>query len=434
MITDTIAAMASAPAWFALLFAVGVANSAHGADAVYEHANDLFGRAVAVDGDWAAVGAIGDNTAAFDAGAIYMYQRTGDTWTLHSRLVPDDSDGDTWLGNALALDGDTLLAGATVFGTNARTGGRGSARVYVRDGEGWREQAVLRLAEDVVEDGFGSAVALAGDDAAVVRDHAIVDGAHVSAAVHMYRRDGAQWLPSTEIALADTGFPRVALAGDTLAVTTGTTDSVALYRRDGDGWTPAGALATDDPSSLDFGEYIAGHGDTLAVSDGARVLLYAGSDATWTLQSTANLLGAGTNLQRDAPLTVHEDRLAVATEDPEARTATVHLFVRDDDAWTADGKVVSDLGATPEQWPDYFGGALAIAGDGLLVGARSAGTPDDEQSGEVHVYRRRGASEWEQTQLLVPAEPPATGCDCRSAPTAPLSLLLLALLRRRRNR
>ena len=318
--------MSRVPLRLALVLAVGVAGSSGlaRADEDYEHANDLFGRAVAIDGDWAAVGAIGDNTAAFDAGAIYMYERTGAGWALHSRLVPADSDGGTWLGNALALAGDTLIAGSTVSGTNARRGGRGAAHIYVRAGDGWREQAQLRLDAAVVEDGFGAAVALAGDDAAIVSDHAIVDGAYQSPRVHLYHRDGDEWRASSVIEVEPTGDPVIALSGEMLAVGTGRTSAgVRLYRRDGDGWSAAGTIdgAAGGALSLSFGEHLAVDGDTLAVSDDLRVALFARDGDAWTLQGAVEIADDGaSHVQRGAPLALRDDRLAVAVQSP-ARAA-----------------------------------------------------------------------------------------------------------------
>ncbi len=433
--------MARMLARLAFVLVAGVATSVHAAHDAggYEHANDQFGSAVAVDGDWAAVGAVGDNTTAFNAGAIYMYQRTDGAWALHSRLVPEDSDGGTWLGNTIALDGDTLLAGATVRGTNARSGGRSSARIYVRTGDGWRAQALLQE-PGVSESGFGIAVALAGADAAVVSDYAIVDGLYRGPEVHVYRREGDAW-GEAAVMQFEAGRPQVAFAGGMLAVATGYFDArVMLYRRDGDTWTLAGEIdaAAAGAAQPDFAEHIAAHGDTLAISDDRRVALFGRDGDTWTLRDAIEIDGAGDDVYAHgyAPLTLTADRLALGLFSEQARTEQVHLFARTDAGWVNDGVLVaSDARNNDQDWFMAYGTAIAFAGDGVLVGAMRAGSPDDERSGAVYVYQRRDAATWDETQVLGPGEPSA-GCDCRHGPprTAPIWVVLVALTRRRKRR
>jgi hypothetical protein len=432
---------AMAPARLALLLAVGIATPARAAadGADYAHANDLFGRAVAVDGEWAAVGAIGDDTAAFNAGAVYMYRRTGDDWALHSRLVPEDSDGGTWLGNSLALAGDTLIAGSTVDGTNARTGGRGAARIYTLVDDEWREQAVLRLGDDVVEDAFGYEVALDGDDAAVLCEHTIVEGIYRDPEVHLYRRQGEQWYPVVVLPLARGGKPSVALAGDTLVVGGVTAWGVAVYRRDGDDWSAVGEL--ERPGTLtpyNFGAHVVAHGDTVVVSADVGFAVYGREDGGWDLRYHHEIADGsdGRNLQRHAPIALRGEHIAVGIEDSARFTEEVHLFERGGSGVFALGRLVAaDASNDPDAWFAHYGSAMALADDLLLVGAMGAGTPVAEQSGAVYVYRYGEVGEAvEQTQVFVPDELPAADCQCRGGARAPALLALLALLPRRRAR
>ena len=64
-----------------------------------------FGAAVALDGETAVVGAPGEGDG---AGAIYVFTRTGDTWSQRSRFQGEE--GSIGLGTVVALDGTTVLA------------------------------------------------------------------------------------------------------------------------------------------------------------------------------------------------------------------------------------------------------------------------------------------------------------------------------------
>ncbi len=87
--------------------------------------NDLFGGALALDGDILTVGAKqedshatgvngdqADNTVA-DSGAVYVFRRSGGVWMQQTYLKASNTGATDFFGSALALDGDTLVVGAT---------------------------------------------------------------------------------------------------------------------------------------------------------------------------------------------------------------------------------------------------------------------------------------------------------------------------------
>src|SRR5690606_30174226 len=74
------------------------------ADDAEEH--DMFGLAVAVQGDRVVVGAPDDKTAG--RGSTYVYELDGDAWSQVQTLFGDDLAND-YFGIAVALDGDRLL-------------------------------------------------------------------------------------------------------------------------------------------------------------------------------------------------------------------------------------------------------------------------------------------------------------------------------------
>ena len=73
-------------------------------------AGDRHGSAVAVDGDTAVVGA--PNEAA-GSGAVYVYRRTLNSWQQTGKLVAAGSAANAGLGTAVAIDGDTIVVGAS---------------------------------------------------------------------------------------------------------------------------------------------------------------------------------------------------------------------------------------------------------------------------------------------------------------------------------
>ena len=75
--------------------------------------DDLFGSSVALDGDTAFIGAPSeDDSGTTNNGAAYVFTRVGGIWTEQAKLLASDKADQGWFGRAVALDGDTAVIGA----------------------------------------------------------------------------------------------------------------------------------------------------------------------------------------------------------------------------------------------------------------------------------------------------------------------------------
>src|SRR5690606_8690459 len=109
---------------------------------------------LALDGNTLAVSSYyRDNSA----GVVYIYTRTAGVWTLQATLTANDRAIGDLFGVALALDGDTLAVSAPGADT---AGGTDSGAVYVftRSGGTWTQQA--KLVTNSPASGAGRSVAL----------------------------------------------------------------------------------------------------------------------------------------------------------------------------------------------------------------------------------------------------------------------------------
>ena len=71
---------------------------------------DQLGYSVAIDGDTLVAGAIGDDAA---QGAVYVFQRSGGSWVFNAKLTASDGAANDFLGTSVAIDGDTIVVGAS---------------------------------------------------------------------------------------------------------------------------------------------------------------------------------------------------------------------------------------------------------------------------------------------------------------------------------
>ncbi len=172
-------------------------------------AGDGLGVSVAVSGDTVFVGAYRDDVGAnADQGSAYVFVKPGTGWasaTETAKLTASDGAASDFLGQSVAVSGDTVVAGAWSddFGANAN---QGSAYVFVKPGAGWAnatETAKLTASDGAAGDWLGRSVAVSGDTVFVgaYLDDVGANADQGSAYVFVEQPDDAT-APTTTIALA----------------------------------------------------------------------------------------------------------------------------------------------------------------------------------------------------------------------------------------
>lgn len=112
-------------------------------------AGDFFGFSVSVsgsDGQWyAAAGADADDDYGDASGSAYVFQREGSRWVLSQKLVPDDGAAGDFFGRSVSLSGEGgqwyLMAGADGDDTSGYNAG--AAYIFKRTGAQWIRYAKL---------------------------------------------------------------------------------------------------------------------------------------------------------------------------------------------------------------------------------------------------------------------------------------------------
>jgi hypothetical protein len=320
-----------------------------------------FGRSVALsaDGSTALVGAPRDSG---EAGAVWVFTRTGSTWTRQAKLTGGaEESGAGRFGRSVALstDGNTALIGAP-------NGGGGAAWVFTRSSSTWTQQAKLTGAGESGNGWFGQSVALSGNG-----DTALVGG-YVD-----HSDTGAAW----------------------------------VFERSGAGagsWEQQGAKLTGGAEESDEGEF----GWSVALStEGDTALIGGRKDdggigAAWVFTRTGSGGGASW-AQQGAKLTGGEESgegefgqsVALSAEGGTALVGGFHddsgdgaawVFTRSGSgggaSWAQQGAKLTGAG---EAGRGYFGDAVALTPDGgtALIG----GVKDGEQSGAAWQFARSGS-------------------------------------------
>jgi hypothetical protein len=340
-------------------------------------------------------------------------------WTQRAKLVAPDGAIDDFLGRAVAIDGDTAVVGAAGADIDGRSS-QGAAYVYVRSGDAWLMQDKLISPDGAAGDEFGFAVAISGDTIVVGARFAMVDGIDGKGAAYVFVRSGAKWIDQAKLDAKDgaafdqLGFSVSAdrdtvLAGAPFA--NGSQGRVVVFTRSGSAWSAQATLLADDGAASDrFGLSVSVAADTALVgspsadvegsSDQGAAYVFARSGSAWEMQTKLtgedseafDEFGNAVALDGDtAVIGAH-----VMNIGSNGNQGAAYAFLRSGSAWSQQAKLLADDGS----FTDEFGFSVAVSGDTAVVGALFANPGGSENQGEAYVFERSGVA-WSQQARLI---------------------------------
>ncbi len=366
--------------------------------------SDLFGFAVAIDGDTAIVGAYGDTPNGFSSGSAYIMTNNGGTWTQQAKIVPADGGLDQWFGHSVSISGDTVLIGARRDDDNGVLSG--SAYIYTNDGGVWTQQAKLLADDGAIGDDFGYTVSISGDTALIGawRDG---DGNSWQGAAYVFTRTDGAWTQQAKITPDDADAGKefgnaVSVSGDTAIVgayaenDNGMLSGTAyIFARSGGTWTQQAKLLPLDPEEFDqFGYSVSISSDQSSVIVGSRydndrsgsAYIFTDNTGPWMQQTKLFPLdGSGSNGDEFGfSVAIDGDRAIVGAPRHAGfgeNAGTVYVFDRTGNVWPHMAK----LSPSDAFVFDQFGYAVSMRGDAGIFGAH-LNEDDGFQSGSAYVY------------------------------------------------
>ncbi len=152
----------------------------------------MFGISVAIDdtGTRMVIGATGTNS---NKGAAYIFTRSGNTWSQEAKLVANDGVSADWFGYSVSVSGD----GSYILVGSMYNASKGAVYVYSRTGTTWSQESKLVASDPVNSDRFGFSVAISGDGL-----YAIIGADRVNSlagAAYTFKRTGANWVQQAKL-------------------------------------------------------------------------------------------------------------------------------------------------------------------------------------------------------------------------------------------
>ncbi|MEM7179612.1 MAG: putative Ig domain-containing protein [Spirochaetota bacterium] len=368
-------------------------------------ASDYFGEFVAIDGDYAIVGAklednsatsidntdnggITDSGTANDSGAAYIFKRDSGSgnWVQDAYLKPSNTEANDYFGFSVAISGNYAVVGAYQEDNNSTsinntdnagitdtttTVNSGAAYVFKRDTStgNWSQDAYLKPSNMGNSDNFGYSVSISGD--------------YIIAPA--YAEDNSY-----------TGIDNTDNGGITDSGTASASGAAYIFKRDTStgNWIQDAYLKASNAENSDY------FGISAAI-DGNYAIV-------------------GANYEDNGSTSINNtDNTGITDSGTITDSGSAYIFKRD----TSTGNWILDAylkASNNNQTAEFFGGRVAISGDYAIVGADrednsstsivntdNAGISDTttiNDAGAAYIFKRDSSTgDWIQDAYLKPS-------------------------------
>lgn len=316
------------------------------------------------------VGAFGANDSPYTScGAVYVYAKSGSTWSLEQRLVASDRGTYFYFGRSVDIseDGYYIIVGSHYRNHQGYTR-VGGAYIFIRSGTTWQQQTILNPPVYADYTYFGQKV-------------------HISP-------DGSYAVVGAEREQSSTG-------------------SVCVFSRSGTTWSLRSKVTASDASPNYF------FGNSIAISEDSTTLMVGsynhsgGRGSVYTYQiedlpvvqtsvtSSVSTTGGIFTYDPSVSITYHGERVAYGSYKT-GTSGVVRIFKKNQGSFTLDAAITaSDAGND-----DQFGKSVSIIDDVLLVGAPLWDDTSNNfsNSGAAYLFTLSGGV-WTETTKFLPSDP-----------------------------
>ena len=338
--------------------------------------------------------------------ALFLLAAAANAQQLEQQLFPGDPESFSDFGNAMDINGDVAIIGASTKNENGFNYA-GAAYIFRRTPTGWVQEAKLMATAPEIHDNFGTSVAIEGDVAVVGAPDFPYSSFTGSGRAWIYRRSNGVWaleqvvIPSN--GGVDDGCGRlVALSGNTLAVSNSGNDTISMYEYAAGTWTETSSLSTP-PTAYIFPTDLVLQGDRLAAGSSwetvngllraGAVRIFERNGATWQLAQVVTDPIPNDENYFGTSIAMDQGVLAVGVPEDNyenfSDAGVVQVFRHNGNDYQFEAKLNPSL---PMQYGN-FGSELAVSGDRLISSSTRDSVSGFNFGGAAYSYQWNGI-EW----------------------------------------
>ena len=365
-----------------------------------------FAISASISGDNIVVGAYKDGPAGQSAGSVFHYTKPTTGWTNMKETeisLPygDYSNENDGYGNSIAIDGNYAVVGASYENKE-----RGGAYVLYYNGTEWITQAKLTASDGATNDEFGCSVAIDGDNIVI---GAYEDGNYIGAA-YVFTKPAGGWADATEDFklsqnLTSSRFGiSVDILGDNIFIGAEGYQTnkgcVYVYSYSSGTWTLSSTLTASDGAANDyFGCKLDVYEENLVVgaygesNNKGAAYVFTNNSGTWT-ESAKLTASDGATDDKLSNVAIDGDNIVIGASYDDTRTGSAYFYEKPATGWT-DATETLKITASDGATYDYFGSSIDIEGSNMVIGAFY--NNDGANSGAAYLYTYNGAT-WVETE------------------------------------
>jgi hypothetical protein len=394
-----------------------------------ETTGDQFGRSVSINGDYAIVGAPAEDTGGSNAGAVYVFKREGTTWSEIKKITASDSVDNDNFGYSVAIDGTYAIVGAVY--ENSSTG---AAYIYEAPDivpklthDGYNKLSIenntptattltydsntydLGTRTDVYIDKVGTYdAAITTSDKFALVSNVVGTVTQVDAVYDYTQMDTTeQKITASDKQTSDEFGRSVSISSDYAIVgargedTGGSAAGAAyIYVRSGTTWSQQQKIQASDKQASDyFGQSVSLSGDYAIVgaysedtggTSAGAAYIYTRDPSTgvWGSEQKIQANDKQTNELYGYSVSISGDYAIVGARDEDTGgedAGAAYIYKRDSSTgvWGSEQKIQ----ASDKQSIDLFGYSVSISGDYAIVGSFYEDT-GGTNAGAAYIYTR----------------------------------------------
>ncbi len=373
--------------------------------------DDFFGSSVSISGDYAVIGAYGDDVANVDQGSAYIFRRIGSSWSQVAKLTASDGAASDNFGRSVSISGDYAIIGADMDDVGDNTN-QGSAYIFKRSGNSWTQEAQLTASDGALYDFFGKSVSISSDYVVIGAWGDDIGANMNQGSAYIFKRIGSSWSQEAKLTAADGAVDdflgySVSIAGDYAVIGSYGDDigaivdqgSSYIFKRSGILWTQEAKLTAADGATNDFfgysvsmaGDYviIGAFGDDIGTfANQGSSYIFKRNGILWPQEAKLIASDGTAGESFGISVSISGDYVVIGPDEddiePNANQGSAYIYKRNGTSWIQESKFTASDGASS----DFFGNSVSISGDYAIIGAWVDDVGSNTNQGSVYFFNR----------------------------------------------